>query len=515
MSGGQESMADEQDEVLAFLTGGALGAVPERIDTHGAIILLAGERAFKLKRARRFSFMDFSTLAKREAVLRAELALNRRTAPQLYRRVLPVTREADGRLALDGSGRPVEWLLEMARFPIEAQLDRVAARGGLDQALVEALAATVLCFHEAAEIRRDRGGEAGMRVVVEGNAADLASLVPAVLDPAAVAAVNEGTARMLAAMADLLEARRLAGRVRHCHGDLHLANIVLLDGAPVLFDCLEFSEDLACTDLLYDLAFLLMDLIGRGLGVQAQALLQTYNDLAPDDAGQALLPLFIAVRAAVRAKVAGLNLEVLQDPAARAAKAEEARAYLDLARRALDPAPPRLIVIAGRSGTGKSSVARALAPTLGAMPGALLLRSDVIRKHLFGQPPGERLPPEAYAPEVSERVFATIAERARVLLDAGRTVIADGVYGLPEQRRAIERVARAFGVPFRAVWLDAPEAALLARVAARRGDASDADVAVVRRQGETLDAAGVAWPRVDADRPLAEVVAAVRAAVEG
>jgi hypothetical protein len=202
-------------------------------------------------------------------------------------------------------------------------------------------------------------------------------------------------------MAELLEARRLAGRVRHCHGDLHLANIVLLDKAPVLFDCLEFSEELACTDLLYDLAFLLMDLIGRKLAAQAQALLQTYNDLAPDDAGMALLPLFVSIRAAVRAKVAGLNAGVLQDAAARAAKVQEAGAYLDLARRALDPAPPRLLVVAGRSGTGKSSVARALAPEFGAMPGALLLRSDVIRKRLFGKPPDERLPLEAYAPEVS------------------------------------------------------------------------------------------------------------------
>jgi aminoglycoside phosphotransferase family enzyme/predicted kinase len=505
----EEAAGDEQAKVLAFLTGDALGGPVERIDTHGAIVLLAGERAFKLKRAVRFSFMDFSTLERREAALRAELALNRRTAPMLYRRVLPVTRESDARLALDGAGSPVEWLLEMARFPQEAQLDRVAARGELGLDLVEVLAGAIFRFHEDAEVRADQGGLAGMRQVVEGNAGDLAGLAPAVVDPAAVAALNDATRRELAARAELLEARRESGRVRHCHGDLHLANIVLLDGRPVLFDGIEFDEAIACTDVLYDLAFLIMDLIERGLPVQAQTLLQAYHDLALDDAGLALLPLFISVRAAVRAKVAGFNAGVL-DGEARAARIRDAGRYLDLARRALEPVPPRLLVVAGPSGTGKSSVARRLAPELGAMPGAVLLRTDIVRKRLFGAAPTERLPSRAYRTSVSRRVFATIAARARVLLAAGRTVIADGVYGEPSHRAAIEGVAAQSGVPFRAVWLEAPRATLEARVGARTGDASDADPVVVRRQVGGIDLAAVAWPRIAADRPLAEVAADVR-----
>jgi predicted kinase len=145
------------------------------------------------------------------------------------------------------------------------------------------------------------------------------------------------------------------------------------------------------------------------------------------------------------------------------------------------------------------------------MPGALLLRSDVVRKRLFGKAPTERLPPESYTEEASSRVFATIAERARTLLAAGRTVIADGVYGDPAHRRAIEAVARALAVPFRPVWLEAPEAVLEERVTARTGDASDATLAVVRRQRRSLARSRVPWPRVAAGRPLAEVAADVRA----
>lgn len=504
----QGRAGDRQDEVLAFLME-VLTPAPERIDTHGAIVLLSGERAYKLKRAVRFSFMDFSTLEKREAALRAELRLNRRTAPQLYRRVLSVTRKPDGSLALTEQGEPVEWLLEMTRFPADAQLNRIAVRGELGPGLIEALAIEIFAFHTRTEVRTDKGGLPGMREVVEGNGSDLLSLVPAMLDEAAVRALNEASRRELQARAALLEARRDAGRVRHCHGDLHLANIVLLDDRPVLFDCIEFSEDFACIDVLYDLAFLIMDLIERGFSELAQVLLQTYNDQALDDVGLTLLPFLISVRAAVRAKVAGFNARVLEGEA-QADKRREAGTYLALAQEALQPAPPRLVVIGGRSGTGKSTVARSLAPSLGAMPGAMVLRSDVIRKRLFGKTPTERLPAETYTPEVSARVFATIAERARVLLKAGRTVIADGVYGQAAERHRIEQVARELGVPFHAVWLDAAGHVLETRVASRRDDASDADIAVVRRQTETIDLDAVAWPRVDAGRPIEAVVQVVR-----
>ena len=503
-------MNANQEEVLRFLLGTALPGPVERIDTHAAVVLLAGERAYKMKRAVRYSFLDFSTLDRRRRALEAELALNRRTAPALYLGLLPVVRRPDGTLALGGEGEPVEWLLEMRRFPQEARLDRVAARGRLTADLIEALAREIVAFHRAARVRPDRGGIAAMRGIVTGNAGDLAALCPAIFDPGAVTALTADTEAALAAAGPLLEERRRIGRVRHCHGDLHLANIVLLGGRPVLFDCIEFDEDLACIDVLYDLAFLVMDLLERDLRPEAWQLLQSYNDAVREDRGQALLPLFLAVRAAIRAKVEGLAARIAEDPALREEKAAAARRYLEFATAALVPATPRLVAIGGLSGSGKSSVARALAPLLDPLPGATVLRSDVIRKQLFGRAPTDRLPSTAYRAEIGRRVFGIMERRAALLLEGGRSVICDGVYGDPDQRAGIEAVAAARGARFLGIWLEAPEAVLEARVAARRGDASDADLAVLRRQRETLDLAAVAWRRVDAARPVEEIAADIR-----
>ncbi len=503
----------DQGEVIAFLEREAFAPPVTRIDTHAAIVFLEGERAWKMKRSVAYSFLDFTTLAAREAALRAELRLNQRTAPQLYRRVVPIVRGARG-LAIDGRGEPVEWLLEMTRFPQDALYSRLAETGALDLAMCDELAEVVAGFHRSVEPRPDKGGSAGMREVVEGNATDLGRLVGRVLDAEAVTAVNRLSREALSRAHEQLERRRHEGAVRHCHGDLHLRNIVRLDGRPVLFDCIEFDDDFACVDVLYDLAFLLMDLLERGLPAHAQRVLQGYVERTLEGGGLALLPLFIGCRAAIRAKVEGFAAIVEADERRRAAHAAAARDYLALARRALSPPPPRLVAIGGRSGTGKSTLAAALAPSLGPLPGAVVLRSDVIRKRLLGREPKERLPEEAYRPEVSARVFASIAERAGELLGAGHACIADAVYGEPEQRSGIEAVAQRAGVPFTGLWLEAPEPTLEARVTARRGDASDADARVVRLQ-RAIDESLVRWRRLRADRPVDVLVAEARAAIEG
>jgi uncharacterized protein len=502
----------DPDELRAVLCKdlGVADAEVEQVTTHAAEIFLVGARAFKMKRAVRYSFLDFSTLERRKAALEAELRLNRRTAPMLYHRVLPVTRDARGRLAIDGEGEPVEWLLEMRRFDQAALLDRVAQRHALEPGTIDELAATLAAFHAEAERRPDRGGHAAMAEVIEGNAADLASLAGPVFEDAQVQALAEATDAALAHARDLLEQRRAEGFVRHCHGDLHLGNIVLLDGAPVLFDCLEFDETLATIDTFYDLAFLLMDLVHRDLGALAQRLLSGYLDATWDDAGTALLPLFLSCRAAIRAKVTGFAArsgagDVKEEIAA-------ARAYLDLARRFLAPAPPRLIAIGGVSGTGKTTLARALAPDLGAAPGAVMLRSDVTRKKLFDAPPTERLGPEAYREEVSVKVYDALLSRAAVLLDAGHSAIVDAVYLDSGDRDRIAQVAADKGVPFAGLWLTAPAATLLARVRGRRGDASDATAAVLHAQLE-VDPGPLAWSMVDAGGDPETVAARTRAAL--
>ena len=499
-------MSSEQAEVIAFLEEGAFQPPVERIDTHAAIVFLEGEHAWKMKRAVAFSFLDFSTLARREQAVRDELRLNRRTAPMLYKAVRPVTLGHDGRLGIDGDGMPVEWLLEMRRFPGDALYSQLAERGELDRRRIDELAQEIAQFHAAAEVRPAEGGWKGMDEVVEGNAQDLQRLSGSPLPQDAVAAVNAASRAHLRRHRQLLEERRHEGKVKHCHGDLHLRNIVLLDDRPVLFDCIEFNESFACIDVLYDLAFLIMDLIERGLRPQAWMLLQRYVEITGEAEGLALLPLFIGVRATIRAKVEGFGARMQDDAGEREEAAARSLAYLELAKAALQPASPRLVAIGGRSGTGKSSLAAALAPSIGPMPGAMVVRSDVVRKRLFGREPTERLPEEAYRPEVSDRVFDEVAELARRFLHAGHAVIADGVYARPEQRARIETVGSSAGVPFTGLWLTAPEPVLEGRVEARQADASDADARVVRLQ-RAIDESEITWTPVRADRPLDAVAA--------
>jgi aminoglycoside phosphotransferase family enzyme/predicted kinase len=500
----------DQDRVCAFLgkgeAFGAPGVEVEQVTTHAAEIFLVGERAFKMKRAVRYSFLDFSTLERRKDALDAELRLNRRTAPMLYRRVLPVTRDEGGELAVDGEGEPVEWLLEMRRFDQAALLDRIAQRHALEPGTIDALATTIATFHDEALRRPDLGGYAAMAEVTRGNAGDLASLVGPVFEDTQVRALDEATRAALERAREVLERRRADGYVRHCHGDLHLGNIVLLDGVPVLFDCLEFDEALATIDTFYDLAFLLMDLVHRDLGALAQRLLGGYLDATWDDAGTALLPLFLSCRAAIRAKVTGF---AAQSEAGEAEEIAAARAYLDLAQRFLAPEPARLVAIGGISGTGKSTLARALAPGLGAAPGAVTLRSDMIRKKLFGVAPTERLGPEAYRKDVSVKVYDTLISRARTLLGAGHSVIVDAVYLEGRDRDRIEQVAAETDVPFAGLWLTAPGETLLARVRSRKDDASDATAKVLQAQLE-VDPGPLRWSMVDAGAAPDTVTASAR-----
>ena len=408
-------LTEDQTDVIEFLAApSAHGtATVERIDTHSAIVFLAGERAYKLKRAVRFDYLDFSTVERRRAMCDAEVRLNRRTAPDIYRGVVPITREPGGALALGGSGPPIDWVVEMNRFPQEALFDRLAAAGRLDLELMPPLAAAIAEFHRIAEPRTDHGGKPGMAWVIEGNAAGFAEYGANVLDPLACRRLTEASRAELDNRGALLDERRASGFVRQCHGDLHLRNIVLLDGRPTLFDGVEFNDKIACTDVLYDLAFLLMDLWRRGLPRHANAVWNRYLAETGDFSGLSLLPLFLSCRAAVRAKTSATAAR-LQPDARRGNELQAlAREYLAMAERLLNPPRPCLIAIGGFSGTGKSTLALGLAPSVGAVPGAVVIRSDEIRKRLSGVSPLDRLGPEGYSSEMSERVYATVAERAR------------------------------------------------------------------------------------------------------
>jgi aminoglycoside phosphotransferase family enzyme/predicted kinase len=489
----------EQRAVIDFLTSPAThGGLPvERIDTHASIVILAGARAFKLKRAVKYDYLDFSTVDRRRRCCEAELEINKRSAPNLYIGVVPVTRRTDGSFALDGEGTPIDWLVEMKRFDQENLFDRLAARGALDVTLMPSLAKAIAWLHASATPRRDHGGRAGMQWVVHGNARGFAEFARDVLDPDIWVRVTDKALNEIDRHAGLLELRRAGGLVRHCHGDLHLRNIVLLDGEPTLFDGVEFNDKIACTDVLYDLAFLLMDLWKRGLRRHANVVWNAYLSESGDHSGLCLLPLFLSCRAAVRAKTSATAAHLESDSQRKRELETLAAEYLSMAEGFLHLPSPSVVAVGGFSGSGKSTLAMALAPGIGAIPGAIVLRSDELRKRLFGVSSLDRLGPEAYRSDVSRRVYGALAELAAAIVRSGFSVIADAVYARPSDRQEIEQIAAAASVPFTGLWLDAPEQVLVDRTARRIADVSDAGADVVHAQ-LVQGAGAVDWHRIDA-----------------
>ena len=502
---------DSAPDVGAWLASGA--AFPHRpavrrIDTHAASIFLEGDRAWKLKRPVRFGFLDFSTVDRRRVALEAELRLNRRTAPGIYRAIHPIRRDGTGRLAIDGAGVTVDWVLEMHRFPDDALLEAQLEHGQVGVADLRSLADRLVLFHAAASgAAASPDGAARIAHVVDGNARSMAQY-PGILPPAEAQALTALHRAEVERHRLLLQARGATGRVRHCHGDLHLANIAMLDGILTPFDCLEFDDRLATVDVLYDLAFLLMDLWRANHREAANILANRYLDRSPEDEeGMALLPLFMSIRAVIRAHVEAA--EAKRTGGADAAAA--ARRYLALARVLLIASPPRVIAVGGLSGSGKTTVSRMLAPAVGRPPGARHLRSDVLRKRMAGVAPEVPLDAAAYAPEASERVYAELFRLAGVALRAGQSAIADAVFGTHGQKAAIAAVAVANGSAFAGIWLDLPEGQRLKRVEERGPDASDADAGIVRQQTRAPDAGPGDWISVPAVGTPEELLAAVKA----
>ena len=412
-----------QAEVAAFLAGLA-GTVP--IETHISAIFVGRETAWKMKKAVALGFLDFSTLEARAHFCRRELELNQPAAPGIYRDVVAITRGPDGQLQQGGAGSVVEWVLRMAPIPAGDFLDAVAARGALTPALLDALGDAVFALHEAAPKVAGLDAPAAMEQVLAGN----------------------------------LRAARAAG---------------LPEAALV---------PLARIDTGYDLAFLLMDLDRQAGRAAANRVLNRYLARSGDYGVLGLLPLWLGLRALVRAHVA-------------AARGRDGVPLLLAAADYLAPAPARLIAVGGLQGTGKSTLARGLAPALGAAPGAVLLRSDEFRKRRFGLAPEAPLPPEAYAEEVSRAVHEELFIIAEVALRQGHAVALDAVFLDPHHRRHAAEIAARAGVPFQGFWLEAPMEILKSRILARRGDASDATIAVLERAAKA-DPGPIDWIRLDA-----------------
>lgn len=517
-----------QTRAIALLSAARTHGLPDdatvdRIDTHAARVFMAGDRAYKMKRAVTYPFFDYATLSQRLDACQAELVLNRRTAPTLYLGVGGLVRDADGGVRLvddapvaaDGGPDPsvLEYLVVMRRFPQSALLDQMAAHGTLTPEIMRDLAAIIADFHEAAEPRPNAPGAEEMAALARTNIREMRRHGP-LFDPTAVDRLAAATEAALAQGGGLIDRRRDAGYIRHCHGDLHLRNIVMIDGKPVPFDCVEFGDRIAVTDVLYDLAFLLMDLEHRRLRGHANILFNHYLDITGDLAGLSLLPLFMSVRAGIRAHLTASAAAGQTVPAQAAALRAEAVTYLDLANRLLDPPPAAMVAIGGLSGTGKTTLARMLAPGLGPAPGAVILRSDALRKRLAGVEETTALPESFYGPDHSARTYAEMVGQAGLVLDSHHGVICDAVYARPDQRQAVEAVARAAGAPFTGLWLVADQAVALARVARRRNDASDATAGVVRRQA-AYDLGEMRWEVIPASGDAKETAAIARSHLAG
>ncbi len=501
----------DQSEVFSFLADPCAhcGVGPvKRIDTQSAAVFLAGDDAYKALRAIRLPFLDFSTLDRRRADCEAEVAANRDNAPGVYLGVTPIVRRGAG-LAIGGEGEVVEWTTHMRRFDENATLDHVAERGELSPDLIRSLAAAIRRSHDRAPLAEGEHATRSLATYLDQNQAAFAAR-PDLFAPERAAALDRESRAAFAALEPLLLARGEAGRVRRCHGDLHLRNIALIDGEPILFDAIEFDPDIAAGDVLYDLAFTLMDLWERDMRAAANLLLASYLSLGQADEldGLAALPFFMSLRAAIRAKVEAANFAHLAGVARRAERTLARRTFI-LAETFLRPAPPRLVAIGGLSGTGKSALAAALAPQVGRAPGALTLRSDVERKRLFAVAETERLPQAGYDLAATEATYARLIDKARRALAAGQGVILDAVYANADERRAAARLAAELAIPFIGLWLEAPLAMRLERIGRRSGDASDADAAIAARQSaEKLAEPG--WMSLAASDGLASTVTAAK-----
>jgi aminoglycoside phosphotransferase family enzyme/predicted kinase len=450
--------------------------------------------------------MDYSTVERRHEMCLREIEVNRKMAPELYIGIAKIVRRANATLQMTSDrsdGDAIDWLVVMHRFPEGGLLEDMRRRGTLSDDILRQAARRIALFHGDAEIHRESGGAACMSSVIEGNHAILSGMAGQPFLQEKIALLGELSRSMLERLESVLERRRQLGYVRRVHGDLHLNNICFFNNMPVPFDAIEFGDEFSCIDTFYDLAFLLMDLDRHGLFQGANTVLNAYLEQSPDYTGLAPLALFLACRAAIRAHVT-ISMARENGDAARAR--QTAAAFLDHALCYLRPPPPMLLAVGGVSGTGKSTLARRLAPVAGAKPGAVVLRSDVIRKQLWGKSPMEHLPEAAYSADSSAKVFQTIAERAEIILGAGHSVIADAVYGLPEEREALAKAARRANAKFIGFWLTASEDRLERRIAARTNDASDATIEVLHKQLRNI-APAQDWISIEAEGQPEDVFA--------
>ncbi len=485
-----------QSEIIRFLTDHAFLWDDEArdaqnidlVETHGATVLLGPGKALKLKKPVLFDHMDFSSPKKRRFFCERELSFNRRGAPDLYDTLLTVSHTENGTFNLIGEGIAVDYLVRMQRFNPDAQLDQLAAKAGLSDELLDQLADKITSYHRTADVVKDVSQIPLFSSVIDQNFIQMDDFCPELLDLEEVRSFRDSLHKIANSLSSLLEGRRLHGWIRRGHGDLHLQNICLLEDGPVLFDAIEYQDDFVIGDVLYDLAFLLMDLWERGFRNEAGRILNRYllkmGWIEKPETLKALrfLPFFLSMRAGIRTHVAANRYFQSVLPEDKRRFKSKTRKLFTSARFYLSSSSPRLIAIGGFSGSGKSTLAGQLASHITPAPGAIRLRSDEIRRRLIGWDDYTPMPQSAYAPAMSDKTYRLIEQSALTILQAGHSVIMDAVLDRPQDQATIEQIAQTAGVSFQGIWLDVSKDIMASRIESRTKDASDATVSVLEQQ---------------------------------
>ena len=488
---------EAHDRLIQALTDASLYEHPTDeitvLQTHISSVLLTGPYAYKIKKPVDLGFADFSTLAKRHFFCQEELRLNRRLAPQLYLEVVALYGTPE-RPRFRAGGAPIEYAVKMAQFAQDALLSRRIEAGQLQEAHIDRLAHEVSAFHARIAVADPMSRFGTPEMIYQPVQENVQYLCEASDDPvrqAHVRALEAWCQRTFAARRAAFVARKQDGCVRECHGDMHLGNMILLDDQVVIFDCLEFNDNLRWIDVASDVAFLTMDLEDRGRPDLAHRFVNGYLEATGDYGLLALLPFYLTYRAMVRAKVAGIRLEQSDLSAQEAEHTRQAfGSYLDLAAQYTQPSRPRLLITHGLSGSGKTFATQALVD----VTGVIRLRSDVERKRLFGLAPLERSSSRSdvdlYAPDSTQRTYAHLAQQAARVIEAGFTVLVDATFLKRAQRDAFHRLAARLGVPCTILACRAGAETLRHRVARRSAqahDASEADLAVLHGQFAALE----------------------------
>jgi uncharacterized protein len=457
------------------------------IQTHISYVLLTGNYAYKLKKAVNFGFLDFSTLEKRKHFCHEELRLNQRGAAELYLEVLPVT-VVDEQYQLGGTGKTVEYVVKMRQFPQEWLFSTLFEQGKLTEAHLEDLGRVVAEYHAKSPTNdyiRSFGEVPQVRAAIDENYQQTNKYIGGPQTQQQFEATKKYTDNFFVELPQVFTSRIENNFIRECHGDLHLRNMALWDDQIALFDCIEFNEPFRFVDVMYDVAFTVMDLEARHRPDLANAFLNTYVEQTGDWEGLQVLPLYLSRQAYVRAKVTSFLLDDPNIPeTAKEEAAKTAAAYYKQAYDYTQPQQGKLILMSGVSGSGKSTTAKYLARKLP----AIQIRSDAVRKHLGGISLQERGGDDLYTAEMTEKTYARLLNLGITLAKQGFTVILDAKYDKQHLRQDAIAQAEKHQIPLQIVYCTAPVEVVRSRLAQRTGDIADATVDLLPLQLQQTEA---------------------------